>query len=154
MSGEVEKNLETLGFRLPEVGKPLGTYVQSVRSGNLLYISGKLPKENGRLKFPGKIGREVTVEEGKEAARLAALSVLATAKQAVEDLDRVKRIVEVIGYVAVAPGFLDAFEVLEGASEVFVKVYGDRGRHARLGVGVAELPSNACLQLQATLEIE
>jgi enamine deaminase RidA (YjgF/YER057c/UK114 family) len=154
MAGEVEKNLEAVGYRLPEVGKPLGTYVQSVRCGNLLYISGKLPKENGRLKFPGKIGREVTVDEGKEAARLAALSVLATAKQSIEDLDRVKRIVEVVGYVAVAPGFLDAFEVLEGASEVFVKVYGERGRHARLGVGVSELPSNACLQLQAILEVE
>ena len=154
MAGEVEKGLEALGFRLPEVGKPVGTYVQSVRSGNLLYISGKLPKENGRLKYPGKIGREVTVDEGKDAARLAALCVLATAKQAIEDLDRVKRVVEVVGYVAVAPGYLDAFDVLEGASEVFVKVYGERGRHARLAVGVAELPSNACLQLQATLEVE
>jgi enamine deaminase RidA (YjgF/YER057c/UK114 family) len=154
MAGEVEKHLEAAGYRLPEVGKPLGTYVQSARCGNLLYISGKLPKENGRLKYPGKVGREVTVDEGKEAARLAALSVLATAKQAVEDLDRVKRVVEIVGYVAVAPGFLDAFEVLEGASEVFVKVYGDRGRHARLGVGVSELPANACLQLQAILEVE
>jgi enamine deaminase RidA (YjgF/YER057c/UK114 family) len=96
----------------------------------------------------------VTVDEGKDAARLAALSLLATAKQALEDLDRVKRVVEVIGYVAAAPGFLDAFDVLEGASEVFVRVYGERGRHARLGVGVAELPSNACLQLQATFEVE
>lgn len=154
MSFEIEKTLEALGFRLPEVGKPLGTYQQSVRTGNLLIISGKLPKESGRLKYPGKIGREVTVEEGKDAARLAALSILATAKQAVEDLDRVRRVVEIVGYVAVAPGFHDAFDVLEGASEVFVKVYGDRGRHARLGVGVAELPSNACLQLQATLEVE
>jgi len=154
MAGEVEKSLEANGFRLPEVGKPLGTYVQSVRSGNFLFISGKLPKENGRLKYPGKVGREVTVEEGRDAARLAALSVLATAKQAIEDLDRVKRVVEVVGYVAVAPGFLDAFDVLEGASDVFVKIYGDRGRHARLGVGVSELPSNACLQLQATLEVE
>ena len=154
MSGEVEKNLEALGYRLPEVGKPAGTFVQTVRSGNLLYISGKLPKENGRLKYPGKVGREVTVEDGKDAARLAALSVLASAKQAIEDLDRVKRVIQIVGYVAVAPGFLDAFEVLEGASEVFVKLYGDRGKHVRLGVGVAELPSNACLQLQATLEIE
>lgn len=154
MAGEVEKNLEGLGFRLPEVGKPTGSYVQSVRAGDLLYISGKLPKENGRLKYPGKVGREVTVEEGKDAARLAALSVLATAKQAIEDLDRVKRVVEIVGYVAVAPGFLDAFEVLEGASEVFVKLFGERGRHARVGVGVAELPANACLQLQATLEVE
>ena len=154
MAGEVEKNLEALGFRLPEVGKPTGTFVQCVRSGNLLFISGKLPKENGRLKYPGKIGREVTVDEGKDAARLAALSVLATAKQTIEDLDRVRRVVSITGYVAVAPGYLDAFEVLEGASEVFVKLYGERGRHARLGVGVAELPANACLQLQATLEIE
>ncbi|MBI1951262.1 MAG: RidA family protein [Acidobacteria bacterium] len=154
MPGEVDKSLEALGFRLPEVGKPLGNYVQSVRTGNLLFISGKLPKENGRLKYPGKIGREVTVEEGKEAARLAALSVLATAKQAVEDLDRIKRVVQIVGHVAVAPGFLDAFDVLEGASEVFVKIYGERGKHTRLCLGISELPQNACLELQAILEVE
>lgn len=154
MAGEVEKALESLGYRLPEVGKPLGSYVQSARSGNLLFVSGKFPKENGKIKFQGKVGREVTVEEGVEAARLAALSILATAKQAVEDLDRVKRVVQLNGYVAAAPGFLDCFQVLEGASEVFVKVYGDRGRHARVAVGVAELPQNACLELQAVLEIE
>lgn len=154
MAGEVERSLEALGYRLPEVGKPLGNYVQSVRTGNLLFISGKLPKENGRLKYPGKIGREVTVDEGKEAARLAALSVLATAKQAVEDLDRIKRVVQIVGHVAVAPGFLDAFEVIEGASEVFVKIYGERGKHTRLSLGVTELPLNACLELQAILEVE
>jgi len=154
MPGEVEKSLEALGFRLPEVGKPLGSYVQSVRSGNLLFISGKLPKENGRLKYPGKIGREVTVEQGKEAARLAGLSVLATAKQAIEDLDRVKRVVQIVGHVAAAPGFLDALDVIEGASEVFVKVFGERGKHTRLSLGVSELPQNACLELQAILEVE
>lgn len=154
MPGEIEKGLEALGFRLPEVGKPLGSYVQSVRTGNLLFISGKLPKENGRLKYPGKIGREVTVEQGKEAARLAGLSVLATAKQAVEDLDRIKRVVQIVGHVAAAPGFLDAFDVLEGASEVFVKVFGERGKHTRLSLGVSELPQNACLELQAILEVE
>jgi enamine deaminase RidA (YjgF/YER057c/UK114 family) len=154
MAGEVEKILESLGYRLPEVGKPLGSYVQSVRSGNLVYVSGKFPKDNGKIKFLGKVGREVTVEDGTEAARLAALSVLATAKQAIEDLDRIKRVVQVTGYVAAAPGFLDAFQVLEGASEVFVKVYGDRGRHTRIAIGVAELPLNACLQLQAILEVE
>lgn len=154
MPGEVEKNLEALGWHLPEVGKPIGSYVQSVRTGNLLFISGKLPKENGKLKHLGTIGREVTVEQGVEAARLAALGVLATAKQAVEDLDRVRRIVQVVGHVVAAPGFLDAFDVMEGASEVFVKLYGDRGKHARIIVGAAELPLNACLQLQAVLEVE
>jgi enamine deaminase RidA (YjgF/YER057c/UK114 family) len=154
MPGEVEKNLEALGWHLPEVGKPLGSYVQSVRSGNLLFISGKLPKENGKLKHLGTIGREVTVEQGVEAARLAALGVLATAKQAVEDLDRVRRVVHVVGHVVAAPGFLDAFDVMEGASDVFVKLYGDRGRHARIILGAAELPLNACLQLQAILEVE
>jgi enamine deaminase RidA (YjgF/YER057c/UK114 family) len=154
MPGEVEKALESLGWRLPEVGKPLGSYVQSVRTGNLLYVSAKLPKENGKLKHVGTIGREVTVEQGMEAARLAALGVLATAKQAIEDLDRVRRVVQMIGYMVAAPGFLDAFEVMEGASDVFVKLYGDRGKHARVIVGVAELPLNACLQVQATLEVE
>jgi enamine deaminase RidA (YjgF/YER057c/UK114 family) len=152
MAGEVEKQLESLGWHLPEVGKPQG-YVQSVRSGSLLFVSGKFPKENGKLKHLGKIGREVTIEQGEEAARLAALGVLATAKQAVEDLDRVRRVVQVIGYLAIAPGF-DAFPVLDAASEVFVKAYGERGKHTRLVVGVAELPQNACLELQAILEVE
>jgi enamine deaminase RidA (YjgF/YER057c/UK114 family) len=154
MPGEVEKTLESLGWRLPEVGKPTGQWVQTVRTGNLLYISAKYPKESGKLKFVGKIGREVTVEQGVEAARLAALGVLATAKQAVEDLDRVKRVVQVVGYLALAPGYHDAFNVMEGASEVFVKVLGDRGKHTRLAQGVDDLPQNACLQLQAVLEVE
>ncbi len=154
MPGEVEKNLEALGWHLPEVGKPIGSYVQSVRSGSLLFISGKLPKENGKLKHLGTIGREVTVEQGVEAARLAALGVLATAKQAIEDLDRVRRVVQVVGHLVAAPGFLDAFEVMEGASDVFVKLYGDRGKHARVILGAAELPLNACLQLQVILEVE
>lgn len=152
MAGEVEKQIESLGWHLPEVGKPQG-YLQSVRSGSLLFISGKFPKENGKLKHAGKIGREVTVEQGHEGARLAALGVLATAKQVIEDLDRVKRVVQVIGYVAAAPGF-DAFAVFDSASEVFVKLYGERGKHTRVALGVAELPQNACLQLQAVLEVE
>lgn len=154
MPGEVEKTLESLGWKLPEVGKPTGQWVQTVRTGNLLYISAKYPKESGKLKFAGKIGREVTVEQGVEAARLAALGVLATAKQAVEDLDRVRRVVQVVGYLALAPGYQDAFNVMEGASEVFVKVLGDRGKHTRLAQGVDDLPQNACLQLQAVLEVE
>jgi enamine deaminase RidA (YjgF/YER057c/UK114 family) len=154
MAGEVERTLESLGYHLPEVGKPIGSHVQSVRSGNLLFVSGKYPKENGRLKHVGKIGREITVEQGVEAARLAALGILATAKQAIEDLDRIKRVVQLVGYVAAAPGFLDALEVMEGASEVFVKVFGERGKHARSVLGVAELPLNACLQIQAVLEVD
>lgn len=154
MPNEVEKAIETMGWRLPEVGKPTGHYVQTVRTGNLLFISAKFPKESGKLKYPGKIGREITVEQGTEAARLAALGVLASAKQAVEDLDRVRRVVQVIGHLAIAPGFQDAFNVMEGASEVFVKAFGDRGRHTRLAQGVDELPQNACLEIQAVLEVE
>jgi enamine deaminase RidA (YjgF/YER057c/UK114 family) len=154
MPGETEKAIEAQGWRLPEVGKPTGNWVQTVRAGNLLFISAKFPKEGGKLKYLGRIGREVTVEQGADAARLAALSVLATAKQAVEDLDRVRRVVQLVGQIAVAPGFSDAFTVMEGASDVFVKVLGDRGRHTRLAHGVDELPSNACLQLQAILEVE
>ena len=154
MPGEVEKTLESLGWKLPEVGKPTGQWVQTVRTGNLLYISAKYPKEGGKLKYVGKSGREVNIEQGVEAARLAALGVLATAKQAVEDLDRIRRVVQVVGYLAIAPGFQDAFNVMEGASEVFVKTLGDRGKHTRLAQGVDELPANACLQLQAVLEVE
>jgi len=154
MAGEAEKVLDSLGLKLPEVGKPLGSYVNSVRTGNLLFISGKFPKENGKLKHVGKVGREVTEDQAHEAARLAALSCLAAAKSAVEDLDRVRRVVRVTGYVASAPGFYDSAKVLDGASDLLTKVFGDRGRHTRLAVGVSELPLNASVELEMILEVE
>ena len=154
MAGEAERTIENLGWKLPEVGKPLGSYVNSVRTGNLLFLSGKFPKENGKLKYVGKVGREITEEQAQDAARLAALSCLATVKAAIEDLDRVRRVVRLTGYVASAPGFYDSGKVLDGASDVITKVFGERGRHTRLAVGVSELPLNACVELDMVLEVE
>ena len=154
MAGEAEKTLESLGWKLPEVGKPLGSYVNSVRTGNLLFLSGKFPKENGKLKYVGKVGREVTEEQAQEAARLAALSCLAATKAAIEDLDRVRRVVRMTGFVASAPGFYDSAKVLDGASDVLTRVFGEKGKHTRLAVGVSELPLNACVELEMILEVE
>ena len=154
MAGEVEKTLDSLGWKLPEVGKPLGSCVNSVRTGNLLFISGKFPKENGKLKYVGKVGREVTDEQAQDAARLATLSCLAAAKSAIEELDRVRRVVRVTGYVASAPGFYDSAKILDGASDTLTKLFGERGKHTRVAVGVAELPLNACVQLEMVLEVD
>ncbi len=154
MAGEVDKALESLGLKLPEVGKPLGSYVNSVRTGNLLFLSGKFPKENGKLKYVGKVGREVTEEQAQDASKLAALSCLAAAKAAIEDLDRIRRVVRVTGYVASAPGFYDSAKVLDGASDILTKLFGEKGKHTRLAVGVSELPLNACVELEMVLEIE
>jgi len=154
MAGEAEKVLETLGLKLPEVGKPLGSNVNSVRTGNLLFLSGKFPKENGKLKHVGKVGREVTEEQAQDASKLAALCCLAAAKAAIEDLDRVRRVVRVTGYVASVPGFYDSAKVLDGASDLLTKVFGERGKHTRLAVGVSELPLNACVELEMILEVE
>jgi enamine deaminase RidA (YjgF/YER057c/UK114 family) len=154
MAGEVEKILETQGWKLPEVGKPIGSYVNTVRTGSLLFISGKFPKENGKLKYVGKVGREVSEELAQDAARLAVLACLAAAKSAIEDLDRVRRVVRLTGYVASAPGFYDSAKVLDGASDTLTKLFGDRGKHTRLAVGVSELPLNACVELDLILEVE
>jgi enamine deaminase RidA (YjgF/YER057c/UK114 family) len=130
MAGEVQKTLESFGLKLPEVGKPLGSCVNTVRAGNLL------------------------LEQAQEAARLAALSGLAAAKSAMEDLDRIRRVVRVTGYVASAPGFYDFAKILDGASDILTRLFGEKGKHVRTAVGVSELPLNACVELELTLEVD
>jgi len=148
-----EEKLKELGLELPQAPKPVATYVLAVRVGDLLFLAGVLPMQNGQLAFMGKLGREMSVEQGMEAAKLAALNALAIAKQELGSLDRIMRVVKVVGHVASAEGFSDQPQVLNGASDLLVAIFGDAGRHARVAVGAAELPRRAAVEIELILAV-
>ncbi|MCL6580182.1 MAG: RidA family protein [Firmicutes bacterium] len=148
-----EKKLRELGLDLPEVPKPVAAYVPAVRADRFVYVSGQLPLRDGRLTATGKVGAEVSPEEAKEAARLAAINALAALRSVVGSLDAVVRIVKVTGYVASAPGFTGQPGVVNGASELLKDVFGEAGAHARAAVGVAELPLGAPVEVELIAEV-
>jgi enamine deaminase RidA (YjgF/YER057c/UK114 family) len=144
--------LAELGIELPDVVPPLAAYVPAVRSGNLVYTAGQLPMEAGSLVQTGKVGVEVTPEDGKALARVCALNALAAVHSLV-GIDSVTRMVKVVGFVASAPGFSGQPAVINGASELFGEVFGDAGAHARSAVGVSELPLDAPVELEIIVEV-
>lgn len=148
-----EEKLTSLGLELPEAPKPVATYVPAVRTGNLLFLSGVLPMRNGQLAFTGKLGRDLTVPEGVEAAKVAILNALAIAKQELGSLDRITRVVKVVGHVASADGFAEQPQVLNGASDLLVAIFGEAGRHARVATGAAELPRGAAVEIEVILAV-
>ena len=148
-----EEKLISLGLKLPEAPKPVATYVPAVQTGNLLFLSGVLPMRNGQLAFMGKLGRDLTVPEGIEAAKAAILNALAIAKQELGSLDRITRVVKVVGHVASADGFAEQPQVLNGASDLLVAIFGDAGRHARVATGAAELPRGAAVEIEVILAV-
>ena len=143
-----ELKLKELQLDLPLPPQPLATYVPAVRVGDLLFLSGVLPMRDGQLAFAGKLGRDLTVEQGMEAAKLAILNALAIAKQELGALDRITRVVKVVGHVASAEGFVQQPQVLNGASDLLVAIFGAAGRHARATVGAAELPRGAPVEIE------
>src|SRR6516165_2036073 len=144
--------LGQIGVALPEVVAPLASYVPAVRTGNLVYTSGQLPMEAGRLAGTGKVGAEVSPEEGKAMARICALNALAAVNSLV-GIDAVTRVVKVVGFVASAPGFNGQPSVVNGASDLLVEVFGDNGAHARSAVGVSELPLDAPVEVELIVEV-
>lgn len=152
--GRVEERLHELGIELPEVSGSVANYVGAVRTGELIYLSGRLPMRGGQVVFTGKLGRDLSAEDGYRAARLSMLNLLATLKAEVGDLDKVTRIVKVLGMVSSDPDFTDQPNVLNGASDVLVEIFGDLGRHARSAVGVAVLPFNAAVEVELIVEVE
>ena len=148
-----EEKLRSLGLELPEAPKPVATYVPAVQTGNLLFLSGVLPMRNGQLAFTGKLGRDLTVPEGIDAAKVAILNALAIAKQELGSLDRITRVVKVVGHVASADGFAEQPQVLNGASDLLVAIFGDAGRHARVATGAAELPRGAAVEIEVILAV-
>jgi enamine deaminase RidA (YjgF/YER057c/UK114 family) len=150
---QVEDRLKELQHELPTLGDALGNYVGAVRTGNLVFLSGRGPRWNGQFQSLGKLGRDVTVEQGYEAARLTALNLLASLKAEIGDLDRVTRIVKLVGLVASDPAFTDQPAVVNGASDLLVAVFGERGKHARSSVGVAVLPANTSVEIELIVEV-
>jgi enamine deaminase RidA (YjgF/YER057c/UK114 family) len=148
----VSARLGQLGVTLPQVVAPLASYVPAVRTGNLVYTSGQLPTEGGKLTRTGKVGAEVSPEEGKALARICALNALA-AVGSVVGIDAVTRVVKVVGFVASAPGFNGQPSVVNGASDLLTEVFGDNGAHARSAVGVSELPLDAPVEVELIVEV-
>ncbi|HWF70186.1 MAG TPA: RidA family protein [Mycobacterium sp.] len=144
--------LKELVIALPEVAKPLASYVPAMRSGNLVYTSGQLPMQAGKLAATGKLGADVTPEHGKELARICALNALAAVDSLV-GIDAVTQVVKVVGFVASAPGFNGQPVVVNGASDLLAEVFGDRGSHARSAVGVSELPLDAPVEVELVVEV-
>lgn len=149
----VEQRLKELGIELPVPAAAVANYVPFVVSGNLVFVSGQLPLENGKPAVLGKLGAEVSVEDGARAARLCALGLLAQVKAAVGDLDKVKRVVRLTAFVASTPDFTDQPKVVNGASDLMVQVLGDAGRHARVAVGAPSLPLNVAVEIDGIFEI-
>jgi enamine deaminase RidA (YjgF/YER057c/UK114 family) len=152
---EIEKKLASLGFELPAPPKPAARYIPYVRVGNLLFVGGNIGRLNGQpLSYVGKVGDQVTLEQGYEMARYCALNHLAIIKSALGDLDRVERFVKMIGYVNVAPGFTKMPQVVNGASDLFVELWGERGEHARAAVGVSSLSNDAPVETEVIVQIK
>ncbi len=154
MTGSVEQKLAALGITLPTPAAPVANYVASVRTGNLLVVSGQVCFDaDGKLVAKGKLGAGVSVEQGAAAARACAINLLAQAKAALGDLDKVTRVVRLGGFVNSAPDFVDGPKVLNGASDLMVAAFGDKGRHARSTIGVAALPADAAVEVEAMFEV-
>jgi enamine deaminase RidA (YjgF/YER057c/UK114 family) len=153
MPGVIEKKLEELGIALPTPAAPIANYVGFVRTGRLLFVSGQLCFAGGELVAKGKLGPQVTIEQGQAAARACAINLLAQIKAALGDLDKVARVVRLGGFINSAPDFLDGAQVMNGASDLMVAAFGDKGRHARTTVGVAALPADAAVEVEGIFEV-
>ena len=150
----IESKLSQLGLQLPEAPHPVSAYIPAKRVGDLLFISGQVPFRNGQLLFAGKVGAERTQQEAHQAAELCALNALAIAKSMLGTLDEIEEIVQVRGFVNCTPDFANQPEVINGASELLVKLFGEKGRHARAAVGVSSLPRNASVEVEMVVRVK
>ena len=149
---DVEQRLIELGIELPEAANPVANYVNAVRTGNLVFLAGKGPSKDGEY-IRGKVGVDLTIEEGYEAARLTGIQQLAVLKAEIGDLNRVVRTVKVLGMVNAGPDFTDQPEVINGFSDLMVEVFGERGKHARAAVGMGSLPRNIACEIEMIVEV-
>lgn len=149
-----EDKLQKLGLKLPEAPKPLGAYLPAVRAGDLLFLSGVLPKQGDKLAYEGKLGKELNLEQGREAAKVAILNAIAIIKAELGSLNRVVRIVKLVGYVASAENFTAQPKVIDAASELLGEIFGEQGEHARVAVGAAALPLNAPVELELVVQVK
>ena len=155
MAGMIEKKLTNLGITLPTPASPIANYAPFVRTGNLLLISGQLCfGADGKLVAKGQLGGGVSIEEGQKAGRACAVNLLAQLRAALGDLDKVRRVVRLGGFINSTPGFTDGPKVMNGASDLMVEVFADKGRHARTTVGVAALPADAAIEVEGLFEVD
>ncbi len=148
-----EKKLKDLGITLPTPPQPIANYVRAVKVGNLLFVSGHGPYPDGKIKTSGKVGKELTVDEGYQVARNVALNCLASVKAAVGDLDKVKRVVKLLGMVHCTEDFKEQPKVINGGSDLLVEIFGEIGRHARSAVGMQALPNGIPVEIEMILEV-
>ena len=151
--GKYETRLAELGIILPSAAAPAANYVPAVQSGRLLFISGQLPFKDGKLAYLGRLGKDLSVEDGYQAAKLCAINLIAQIQAAAGSVDRVHRIVRLGGFVACTPDFTDQPKVVNGASDLFVEVFGEAGRHARAAVGSPSLPLGVPVEIDAVVEL-
>jgi enamine deaminase RidA (YjgF/YER057c/UK114 family) len=149
-----EARTQSLGLILPEPPQPGGHFLSAVQVGNLLFVSGQIPASPGQVLLTGKLGRDLTIEQGQEAARLALHNALAVVRSSLGTLDRIKRIIKLNGWVASAEGFHRQPQVVDGASMLLEEIFGEAGKHARAAIGVAELPLGASVELELIVEVE
>jgi len=151
---QILARLEELGIELPAAPKPVAAYIPVVVSGSTAYVAGQVPMVDGQLLYPGHLGAQVSVEEGAVAAKRAALQALSALREALGSLDRLRRLVQVIVYIAASPDFTEHPRVANGASEFLVEVLGEDGKHARAAVGMSSLPLGASVEVQVTAEVD
>ena len=151
---EIENRLKEIGIELPSPVKPVANYVTTVQTGNLVFTSGHGPVNVSGDLQTGQLGADMTVEEGYQSARLVGLGLISTLKDALGDLDRIKRVDKVVGYVNSTPAFLDHPKVINGGSDLLVEVFGDKGRHARSAVGMVQLPGGIPVEVEVIVEVE
>jgi len=154
MAGEIEARLKALDLVLPEAKAPIGAYVPYVHLNGQLIVSGQLPAKDGAVAVVGALGADVELARGQEAARLCAINILAHAKAALRDLDRIVQLLRLNGFVNAAPSFTDHPKVLNGASELMVEILGNKGLHTRIAVGCASLPLNAAVEIDAIFAVD
>jgi len=154
MTADIDARLIELGITLPTPATPIGNFVPCVQSGSTLYVSGQVPRIDGKLAFVGKVGAELTAEQAKEAARVCALAVLSLVKAHLGSLNRVRQICMVQGFVNAVPEFGDHPAVINGASDLLVQLFGDAGKHARFALGAGSLPGNVAVEIAAILEVD
>ena len=152
--GKVESRINELNISLPDAPKPVAAYIPAKQTGKLVFTAGQLPMVNGELISKGLLGQDVEIEEANKAARICTLNALAAIKGVIGDLDRIKQIVRVVGYVASVPTFTQQPAVVNGASELLLEIFGENGKHARSAVGMAVLPLNASVEIELTVEVE
>jgi enamine deaminase RidA (YjgF/YER057c/UK114 family) len=150
----IESKLKELGIILPEPLKPLGVYVPAIKMGPWVYISGMVSLQNGKFKYKGKVGKELTLEQGYEAAKISGVNALAALRSVIGDLDKVERIVKVVGFVNSTGDFTKHPQVINGASELFVKIFGDKGIAARSALGVIGLPEDSPVELEMIVKVK